>query len=104
MTAILDTRSEFATYHPQWKSPQETLWVSTANGEYRGMIEHTNGRYVAANRYGSTVGEFASLAQAQHAVDGWSPKMTDGREVVILKAIAAAALLCSTVAGISLII
>jgi hypothetical protein len=104
MTNVLESRPTFSSYVPQWRSPHQELWVSSANGEYRGMIEHSNGRYVAANHRGTTVGEFTTLAQAQRAVDGWSPKNADAREVIILKAIAATALLCSTVMGISLIL
>jgi hypothetical protein len=101
--SVVSTRSSFPSYSPQWRSPHEQLWVSSANGEYRGMIELINGRYIAANHRGTTVGEFNSLAQAQRAVDGWSPRNNDVREVIILKTIAATALLCSTVMGISLI-
>ena len=103
MTAVLSTQSSFSSYSPKWRSPQEDLWVSTANGEYRGMIEHSNGRYIAANHRGVAVGEFNSLAQAQRAVDDWSPRSSDVREVIILKTIAATALLCATVMGISLV-
>jgi hypothetical protein len=103
MTTVLGSRPTFSSCAPQWRSPHQELWVSTANGEYRGMIEHINGRYVAANHRGTTVGEFKTLAQAQRAVDGWSPRISEAREVIILKTIAATALLCSTVMGISLI-
>ena len=102
MTAVLSTQSSFSSCSPKWRSPQEELWVSTANGEYRGMIEHSNGRYIANHR-GAAVGEFNSLAQAQRAVDDWSPRNSDVREVIILKTIAATALLCATVMGISLV-
>jgi hypothetical protein len=102
--SVVSTRSSFASYSPQWRSPHQELWVSSMNGEYRGMIEYIDGRYVAANHRGATVGEFSSLAQAKRSVDGWSPRNNDVREVIILKTIAATALLCSTVMGISLIV
>jgi hypothetical protein len=103
MTHVLSAASTISSFRPQWRNPQAALWVSSSNGEYRGMIEHVNGQYIAANQRGAAVGEFSSLAQAQRAVDSWSPTHSDVREVIILKAIAATALLCSTVMGISLI-
>ncbi|PRY68024.1 hypothetical protein B0I08_105188 [Glaciihabitans tibetensis] len=103
MTAVLDAWSDVSVSTPLWRSPQPDLWVSSAQGEYQGMIEHLGKRFVAVNRQGKTVGEFDSLPQAQRAVETWSPLNTDLREVVLLKAIAAAALMCSAIAGFSLI-
>ena len=103
MTAILDTRSDFSMYSRQWKSPHHELWVYSANGEYRGMVEFTAGHFVASNRLGKTIGEYTSLVGAQLAVDDWTPRVAERRELFVLTAVVLGAMVCSSIAGVALI-
>lgn len=54
----------------QWMSPAAGLWVASKRGDHAGMVERTDGRYVATNGRGRKVGEFDGLAAAREAIDG----------------------------------
>ncbi len=64
-TPDLETRSAIL-----WMTPAAGLWVATKRGEHAGMVERIEGRYVATNGRGRTLGEFDDLATAREAVDG----------------------------------
>ena len=53
-----------------WMSPAAGLWVASKRGEHAGMVERIDGRYVATNGRGRTVGDFDDLTSAREAVDG----------------------------------
>lgn len=53
-----------------WASPSAGLWVASKRGEHAGMVERIDGRYVATNGRGRTVGDFDDLSSAREAIDG----------------------------------
>jgi hypothetical protein len=57
-----------------WVSPHPQLWVATVNGEYLGMVEFTDGHFVANDTMRATYASFASLAEAKLALE--SPELS----------------------------
>lgn len=71
----------------QWLSPESGLWVASSNGEFLGMIERRDGRYVASDSRGRGRGSFDGLAAAQIAIDRMPDQVDrDRREVLMLRA------------------
>jgi hypothetical protein len=52
-----------------WKSPASGLWVAGRDGEYLGMVERVEGKYVATNAMGELVGVFDDLSYAHDCVE-----------------------------------
>jgi len=69
-----------------WMSPESGLWVATRKGDYLGMIERLDGRYLASDAKGRGRGSFEGLAEAQVAVDGEDVAAHDRREILMLRA------------------
>jgi hypothetical protein len=68
-----------------WMSPESGLWVATRHGEFLGMIERNEGRYLASDSHGRTRGSFEGLAEAQFAVDREKTERRDHREILLLR-------------------
>jgi len=47
-----------------WNAPEPGLWVGNRSGEYAGMVEFTNGLYLASGEVGEELGRFGSLDDA----------------------------------------
>jgi hypothetical protein len=103
MTILLDNPVTEPIAHPVWQSPNADLWVSSADGSYRGMIERSGSGWVAHDHHGKTVGEFDSLTRARVAVDTWVADTGSSHETVILKVVSLTALVCSGIAAFVLI-
>jgi hypothetical protein len=57
--------------HPtvSWLAPASGVWVASRRGAHLGLVERMDGRYVAVDGRGRTVGAFDDLDAARHAVD-----------------------------------
>lgn len=51
-----------------WNAPEQGLWVGNRSGEYAGMVEFTNGAYLASGDVGEELGRFGSLDDALASV------------------------------------
>ncbi len=84
-----------------WNAPETGLWVGNRSGEYAGMVEFTNGSYLASGEVGDELGRFGSLDDAFRSVASGAPKhrFPDGilSNVAILTAVVAI-----SVAGMSI--
>ena len=75
ITAVRAPRiAESATVTPiaaplSWATPESKLWIASRNGEYAGMIEYTEGHFLATGATGFDLGGFSDLGQAMAAVD-----------------------------------
>ncbi|WP_285042130.1 hypothetical protein [Plantibacter sp. LMC-P-059a] len=63
-----------ATTTVAWAEPDATLWVASIDGEYAGMVEFRDGRFVAASSTGKDLGIFVSLLRAKEAVENGPSK------------------------------
>ena len=82
-----------------WKSPAAGLWVAARRGEYLGMVERQDGRYVATDALGTDVGRFEELADAQISIDSDDLRLlSDLRDQAMMKA----TLIVSGVTGLAL--
>lgn len=63
---------QHADVHPavRWMNPATGLWVASRPGEHAGVVERIDGRYVAMDARGTTLGSFERLPDAQAAVEG----------------------------------
>jgi hypothetical protein len=52
-----------------WATPEAKLWIASRRGEYAGMIEYTEGHFMATGATGFDLGGYSSLAQAMASVD-----------------------------------
>ena len=52
-----------------WSTPESKLWIAARQGEYAGMIEYTEGHFMATGATGFDLGAFSDLAQAMESVD-----------------------------------
>ncbi|MCU1403711.1 MAG: hypothetical protein JWQ43_14 [Glaciihabitans sp.] len=103
MTSVIGATTGSYMFNPQWVSPHRDLWVSSSNGEYRGMVERTSNRYTVSNERGKRVGEFDTLTLAQLAIDNGKPALRDLQEMAYLKVVIFSALVCSSIAAFALI-
>ncbi|MCS5713444.1 hypothetical protein NVV95_02625 [Herbiconiux sp. CPCC 205716] len=72
ITAVRAPRHEAATpiVAPlSWATPESKLWIASRSGEYAGMIEYTEGHFLATGSTGFDLGGFSDLGQAMSAVD-----------------------------------
>ena len=53
---------------PTWARPDTDLWVATVNGDYAGMIEFRDGRFVCSNHTGDVVAQRTSIPAAKEAL------------------------------------
>jgi hypothetical protein len=53
---------------PTWARPDTDLWVATVNGDYAGMIEFNDGRFVCRNHIGDVVANSTSIPAAKEAL------------------------------------
>jgi len=56
-----------------WSHPVRDLWIASADGEFAGMVEFVDGRFVATDRTGGLLDAFSGAAQARSAVAVQSP-------------------------------
>lgn len=84
-----------------WNAPEPGLWVGNRSGEYAGMVEFTNGSYLASGEVGDELGRFGSLDDAFASVASGNRKhrLPDGMlsNVAIISAVVAI-----SIAGMSL--
>lgn len=52
-----------------WATPEPKLWIASRKGEYAGMIEYTEGHFMATGSTGYDLGAYSDLTQAMTAVD-----------------------------------
>ena len=52
-----------------WASPDDALWVASADSEYAGMIEFRDGHFVASDSRNRVLGSFSDLPRARDAVN-----------------------------------
>ncbi|MFB2556191.1 hypothetical protein [Herbiconiux liangxiaofengii] len=52
-----------------WSTPESKLWIAARRGEYAGMIEYTEGHFMATGATGFDLGAFSNLTQAMESVD-----------------------------------
>ena len=52
-----------------WARVTDGLWTASADGVFLGTIEATDGRYLAVDPRGRTVGDFGDLATAQQFLE-----------------------------------
>lgn len=55
-----------------WSSPAANLWVANRDGEYGGMVEFNDGRFVARDRFGNVVAVCSNKLTAQNNVNSAS--------------------------------
>lgn len=65
----LELISQNDTARIAWTSPDRGLWVASEKGDFTGMIERRDGKYIATDALGTPVGSFESLPDAQIALD-----------------------------------
>ena len=65
----LEMISPAETAKVTWMSPDRGLWVASEKGTFRGMIERSEGEYIATDALGTPVGTFDSLGGGQTALD-----------------------------------
>ena len=53
---------------PTWARPDPDLWVATVNGDYAGMIEFHDGRFVCRNHTGDIIAHATSIPAAKDAL------------------------------------
>ena len=51
-----------------WTNPDAGLWVATVAGDYAGMVEFLDGRFVARDATGVIVGTATSIPAAKQAL------------------------------------
>ncbi|WP_228498088.1 MULTISPECIES: hypothetical protein [unclassified Plantibacter] len=76
-----------------WAEPDATLWVASVDGEYAGMVEFRDGRFVAASSTGKDLGVFVSLLRAKEAVENGPTKTL---QFPYVAAVAASAIVSAT--------
>lgn len=52
-----------------WSSPGRGLWVASDGHFYRGMIERSEGEFIATDGHGRSTGHFATLEAAKLSID-----------------------------------
>ncbi|TBN57675.1 hypothetical protein EYE40_09905 [Glaciihabitans arcticus] len=56
-----------------WSSPDAGLWVASTQGDYAGMIEFADGRFVVTDATGRAVGTATSIPLAKLALAAGTP-------------------------------
>ncbi|WP_378145006.1 hypothetical protein ACFJGV_16125 [Cnuibacter sp. UC19_7] len=51
-----------------WLSPEPKLWVGSRGGEFAGMVEFSNGHFLATDRIGASLGAHPTLDLAKQRV------------------------------------
>lgn len=52
----------------EWLSPEPKLWVGSRQGEFAGMVEFSNGHFLATDRIGASLGAHPTLDLAKQRV------------------------------------
>ncbi|AXH36862.1 hypothetical protein DVJ78_16895 [Humibacter sp. BT305] len=52
----------------EWLSPEPKLWVGSRGGEFAGMVEFSNGHFLATDRVGASLGAHPTLDVAKQRV------------------------------------
>jgi len=64
----MDTIESLEVGRVLWTNPDTGLWVATINGDYAGMIEFTDGRFVVRDATGVVVGYATSIPAAKQTL------------------------------------
>lgn len=67
---IFDNRTsgKMAAAEISWTTPDQNLWVATVDGDYAGMIEFDDGRFLVRNKTNHTIATHVSIPRAQSAL------------------------------------
>lgn len=68
MSTTFPQKPEATPVRMLWTSPVENLWIGNRGGEYAGMIEFSEGHFVARDRTNAVIDVFTDIPSAQLAV------------------------------------
>ena len=93
------------TFAPaSWTEIDDRLTVGNAGGNYAGLIEHLNGRYIATDARGNVIGTFDTRREAQASLEPGSLEKTlelRRRRQSILEAAAGIAAVSTTIIALA---
>ncbi|MGK9148100.1 hypothetical protein KXS11_10795 [Plantibacter flavus] len=94
MTTLLERETQIV-----WAELDASLWVASTGGEYAGMVEFRDGRFLAASETGQPLGEHVSLLRAKAAVESGPKAMA--LPVLYVAGVAATALISASAVAIT---